>query len=302
MLFRRIVIGLDFRSPSLAAARFAVRRVGAPEFVFVHVLAEVPGHRPDPLADTRDAQLRLREIANALHVVAPDFDVIAGSVADELCLAGEYVEADLLCIGAPSHESERPGSDIARWIVRRSSVSTLIVPTSARIGPVYAVWSGQRDAVVLRTASAIAEHWGSDLNALCLLDEGHLGGSDHDGVEQRQLAQLLQQADVAGVETMRVDVQRHSDEAIDSLVAFVQPELGGMLVCDAEIASVLLDRGATANSDVASLRRLLSEMPLLAVAAPLNRGGVRRLRRHESTTRTAAPRHPKPPPDGGNAA
>lgn len=267
MSFRRIVIGLDFLSPSLAAARFAVRKLRALEFVFVHVLPEHATSKSDPLVRARDAQSRLRQIAHALGVAEPDFDVVSGRVADELCLIAEDVEADLICVGGSQGNAGR-GIQAARAIVERSTVSTLIVPTRAAIGPVYAVWSGSNGTAVLRAADDIAREWGEDLNALCFLDEAQWCASDPDGIEQRQLAHILKQADVAGVETVSVDVRRDTSEVGDSIVAFTRPYLGGLLVCDDEVARMVLERDFVSDPKCDSPRRLLDVLTLLVVAAP----------------------------------
>jgi len=306
MPFRRIAVGLDFLSPSLAAARFAVQRLCASEFVFVHVLPDRPEYIADPLTETRHAQFRLREIARALDVTNPDFDVVRGSVLEELCLAAQYVEADLLCIGTTSRKGPTPISDEARAIVRRSSVSTLIVPTQPGAGPVYAAWSGEDGAIVLRTAALIARKWGVELNALCVITEAAWSAGDPDGIEQRQLAAILQQARDAGVATVRVDVQASAADTIDSLIRFVRRKRGGMLVCDAAIAATIIDCDVAATTNDEEMSRLLGRLPILTVASPPRPDGIRRPRRHASRAGKASIRRPKlppkPPPDGGDAA
>lgn len=297
MMFRRIVVGLDFLSPSLAAARFAVRRFRPAEVLFVHVLPDWNTGSNDPLTTARDAQARMREIAYALDVANPDFDVVSGVVANELCAIAQDVDADLLCIGAPSRMGESAPFTTARAIVRRTLVNALVVPVSARVGPVYGAWAGPANGpVVLRVGAAVADEWGKNLNAFCFLGEDQRSSSDPDGVEQRSLAQILQQAELAGAETAWVDVHRNVLKTHDRLLSFAEAQRGGLVVCDAELARIVLDEDAVAQA-TGSRRPLIDQLPLLTVVDSRSAGGPTTPRRDG-----ARPVKSPFPPDGGSAA
>jgi hypothetical protein len=256
--------------------------------LFVHVLppADTRGTSDtEPLARVREAQARLGEIAHALGVRNADVNVVSGDVGEELYLIAEESESDLVCIGVTAHGTTGLGR-AARALLQQRQVSCLFVPAAATTGAVHAAWiDASSGAAVLQTASSIAEALGEDLDALCFLPVADWSPADPDGIEQRRLADVLRQAHVAGVETIRVDAAQPHHVG-EQLASYVGTHRAGLLIVDAAIAQMALG-GTVSPNEVTPLRPLVRRCPVLVRAdMPVD---------HTRTMRTRAAAVPNEP-------
>lgn len=267
MQFRHMVIGLDFKSLSLNAAAFALRRLRPQRVTLAHVIER---QSDEDAATWRedDARVRLLEMAEALGVPQASVRVTTGLVGERLLRTALDAGADLLCIGEPSHGAAA-SFDLAAAAKARMSV--LRVPRYPTAACVHAIWQGVAPGeLLLGVASAMADAWGENVNALCYLTERDSATSAMDGGEQRQLAHILHHAQVAGVRAVHVDAMRNRESVVRSLVSFVEAFGNGLLVVDGVIAQLLVvDDARCTESDDVAIQRLLERCPLLAVAPSL---------------------------------
>ncbi len=108
MSYRRIVIGVDFATASLAAVRWTAAALGRrARLLLVHVTPDPrrPAflqHEP-PAADVLHAAPSvyqgLRGLADLAGRDRSDVDIFIGNPADALALAAEEFDADLICVG-----------------------------------------------------------------------------------------------------------------------------------------------------------------------------------------------------------
>jgi nucleotide-binding universal stress UspA family protein len=139
----RIVIGMDFGEPALAAARWAATEL-APraEVVLVHALGLEPAPLGAPMRDAAEpvaavardfAGKGLREVAQALRrgvsVVVRD-----GRPAPVISEVAHGQGADLIVVGPHGGRSDRPSGigSTAERLVRISSIPVLV---ASRVGP-----------------------------------------------------------------------------------------------------------------------------------------------------------------------
>jgi nucleotide-binding universal stress UspA family protein len=137
MQFRKIVVGLDFTEPSLAAARGVATFAPAAEIVLAHVIEE--HHAPSiarsepltPLASLYPGITgALRGFANLIGSDRTRFEVLAGDAPTALAELADREEADLVCVGRGRRRrgSARFGATTAQRLLVRSRVPTIVVP------------------------------------------------------------------------------------------------------------------------------------------------------------------------------
>jgi nucleotide-binding universal stress UspA family protein len=149
MRLHRVVIGMDFSVPAMAAAAWTARYL-APEseLVLVHVivLPEIPRFlrkrtpSPDTLIDTArvGAEQRLREVAAMLgsKLVWPTIPV--GTPAEQIVQVCDEYDADLIVVGPhgvrPDGWAERLGST-AELLVRTAPVPVLVAAHVRQTAP-----------------------------------------------------------------------------------------------------------------------------------------------------------------------
>ena len=136
---RRIVIGVDLAEPSLAAARWTARHLGAgAELVLVHSIfvpeppAFLQGLYPpnDQLIEDarRGAETRLAEVARSLGAEAVRAEVMIGRPDETLVTAAKDRKAELVVVGP---HGDRPGvwkllGSTAERVVRRATTAVLL--------------------------------------------------------------------------------------------------------------------------------------------------------------------------------
>lgn len=185
MPFRRIVVGVDFSAPSLAALRWVARTV-APR-AHIHIVHVVPDPRTSALlrpyvpavTDDRrsvsDAYQALRGLADATGAKRVDLDILKGAPADALALAAEEAGADLICVGRSLKRrgSGRFGGTTPHRLLARTHAAVLSVPERASTVPgaiLAAVSDGTEAPRVLDSAARLANEWSAHLDALHALE------------------------------------------------------------------------------------------------------------------------------------
>jgi nucleotide-binding universal stress UspA family protein len=173
----RILVGVDFRQPSLAAARWAAAHFGTCAIELAHLLPipEVPAFlRPsmpaldDRLTTTSASSLpALRGFAGTLGATNLSVQVRAGPPVDSLAEAAATFSADLVVLGREALDGSR-GRTLER-LIRRLTVPALVVDSrvcesSRRI--LAAVDDAAIGAKVVAWAAALARHFGAELTLL----------------------------------------------------------------------------------------------------------------------------------------
>lgn len=186
MKIRRIVVGVDFREPSVAAARWtALELAPQAEILLVHAV-DVP--RPpralrgalapvDPVAENaiRGARARLADLGPWVDGVRVTGEVAVGSAADRLIAAVDTHAADLLVV---ADHGERRGvweflGTTAEHVVQRSSVPVLVA-RGLPAGPPRRILAAVDDSSVarraLRWAAFLGRHAGAEVVPLHALE------------------------------------------------------------------------------------------------------------------------------------
>nr|NIV22181.1 universal stress protein [Gemmatimonadota bacterium] len=110
----RIVIGIDFSEPSLAAARWTARHFAPDaELILVHSI-EIPrppgylekllGPAPELVENAREgAERRLRELAGELDGARVRLELREGRPSDRIAEVADSVRADVIVVGEHGH-------------------------------------------------------------------------------------------------------------------------------------------------------------------------------------------------------
>ena len=178
----RIVIGVDFSPPSIAAARWTMQEFArGAEFVLVHAL-DVPtappflrGRFPDAdtlLADARiGAEARFAELRPAFGAAKVSCEVRVGHAAEEIVAAAREHGAQLVVVAKHGERHgvwRQPGST-AEQVVRSATLPVLMV-AEPRWGRPRRILAAIDDSMIARTvlawASALARRWDADVTAL----------------------------------------------------------------------------------------------------------------------------------------
>lgn len=187
-MFTRIVVGIDFSARSLAAARWAAQQLAPRARInFVHVL-------PDPV-EPSFMRLKLTEIralvsdvAGALEgglknigaLLAPGRSTVTvrrGEVSEQLALAAEEDDAEVICLGRRRSRrgGARFGATTAHRLLTRSRTAVLIIPATHDAAPsrmIVALDDHAGRHAVLGTAMHAARAWNADVHALHVLSPG----------------------------------------------------------------------------------------------------------------------------------
>lgn len=177
MKIRRIVVGVDFREPSVAAARWtALELAPEAEILLVHAV-DVP--RPptlvrgalapvEPVAENAviGARARLADLGPWIDGTRVRTEVVLGSAADCLIEAGDVHGADLLVV---ADHGERRGvweflGTTAERLVQRSSVPVLVA-RGMPPGPPRRILVAIDDSGAARRALRWAAYLGRHLDA-----------------------------------------------------------------------------------------------------------------------------------------
>lgn len=181
----RILVGVDFRQPSLAAARWAAAHFGTCAIELAHVLPipEVPAFlRPSmPALDDRlktasaSPLPALRGFAGTLGVKNLSIQVRVGPTVDSLAEAAATFGADLVVLGRKALDGSR-GRTLER-LIRRLAVPALVVDGHVRGSPrriLAAVDDASVGRKVVEWAGALAQHFGAELTLLHALSQSLL--------------------------------------------------------------------------------------------------------------------------------
>ena len=217
-LFDRVVLGIDFESPSLAAARWATAHVArGAHAILTHAVA-LPEHSAAHDAEPGDGP------TGALHHVTPTLHGGLAGVAGTLGIASHRVavrpgrasrwlsevaneaEASLVVLGRRKDANrKRLGEpNVIERVVRRTNASALVVPEGATAPPehvVAAVDESRHSAAVVRAALRIARRLARPLTILHILSP--VAGA-YDRIVGRTRARALPDADRDGVVPLSV--------------------------------------------------------------------------------------------------
>lgn len=181
----RILVGVDFRQPSLAAASWAAAHFGECRIELAHVLPipEVPAFlRPampaldDRLGTAAASPLpALRGFAGTLRAKDLSVQVRVGSPVESLAEAAATFGAELVVLGRKAVDGSR-GRTLER-LIRRLAVPALVVDGCVRESP-RRILAAVDDAAVGRDvvgwAAALAGHFGAELTLLHALSDSLL--------------------------------------------------------------------------------------------------------------------------------
>jgi nucleotide-binding universal stress UspA family protein len=177
----RILVGVDFRQPSLAAARWATAHFGTCAIELTHVLPipEVPAFLR-PVMPALDDRLQtaapsllpaLRAFAGTLGAKHPSVQVRVGPPIESLAEAAATFGAELVVLGRKALDGNR-GRTLER-LVRRLPVPALVVGNRVFESP-RRILAAVDDATVGRNvvgwAAALAQHFGAELMLLHALN------------------------------------------------------------------------------------------------------------------------------------
>jgi nucleotide-binding universal stress UspA family protein len=181
----RILVGVDFRQPSLAAARWAAAHFEKCAIELAHVLPipEVPGFlRPSmPALDDRlttpapSLLPALRGFAGTLGAKDVSVQVRVGPPVESLAEAAATFGAELVVLGRKALDGSR-GRTLER-LIRRLPVPALVVDTRVFESPrrvLAAVDDARVGRNVVGWAAALAQHFGAELMLLHALNESLL--------------------------------------------------------------------------------------------------------------------------------
>jgi nucleotide-binding universal stress UspA family protein len=181
----RIIVGVDFRQPSLAAARWAAAHFGTCAIELAHVLPipEVPAFLR-AVMPTLDDRLRtpapsllpaLRGFAGTLGAKDLSVQVRVGPPVESLAEAAANFGAELVVLGRKALDGSR-GRTLER-LIRRLPVPALVVNSRVRESPrriLAAVDDATGGRNVVGWGAALAQHFGAELMLLHALDESLL--------------------------------------------------------------------------------------------------------------------------------
>ena len=189
----RILVGVDFRQPSLAAARWAATHLGhRTRLALAHVqtVPELPGFL-QPMMPALDDRLErragsplpgLRGFAATLGARDHSIHVRAGHTVSSLADMAGNLEADLVVLGRKAVDGNR-GRTLER-LIRRLTVPALVIGNGIEKRPrriLAAVDDAPIGRQVVDWAARLAQHFGAELILLHVLSEALLA---HDWISQ----------------------------------------------------------------------------------------------------------------------
>lgn len=182
-LLERILVGVDFRQPSLAAARWAAAHFGScARIELAHVLSvpEVPGFLK-PMMPALDDRLEiavggplpgLRGFATTLSAQDLSVQVRVGPAVQSLADVARSIEADLVVLGRKALDGSR-GRTLER-LIRQLTVPALVIGGGTDERPrriLAAVDDAPIGRQVVDWAAALAHHFGAELTLLHVLSD-----------------------------------------------------------------------------------------------------------------------------------
>lgn len=288
---RRLLVGVDFRSPSLQAARWAAALAGPDATVeLAHVLPRhVAAHAAAAEAEAHRRLLAgLSGFASTLGAAPDQLHVRSGDPAEELCSLAESRGAGVLVLGR-----NLDGGDDGRTrerLLRRCTVPVLVVgsSTSPRSGRVLAALDDGGSDAVLVAAAAIARRREADLVAVYVgpetEDAAGTVAATHEWLRTRVSSALGEDAPAAHV------VIRTGDP-VDELLAYLRQEPPDLLV---------IGTNARQSDDLETLGRTtrllarLAPVPVLVVPHSERRPQPRSLNGRPARSRGEPPSGPLP--------
>jgi nucleotide-binding universal stress UspA family protein len=195
----RMLVGVDFRQPSLAAARWAATHFGRRmrlALAHVQMIPEVPGFLQPmmPVLDDRlvarfDSPLPgLRGFAATLGATDLSVHVRVGNTVQSLTDVAGNLDADLVVLGRKSLDGSR-GRTLER-LIRRIPVPALIIGNGTGHQPrriLAAVDDAPISHQVVGWAARLAQYFGAELTLLHVLSDALLahdwGSEDSSGEE-----------------------------------------------------------------------------------------------------------------------
>lgn len=181
MRLKRIVVGIDFSAPSIAAAKWVARYFTGAHVTLVHaVFVPQPprflrGRLPaaELLIDSVEegATTRLEQLRSLLGSAQVDIDVRVGRPTDQLASAAREYAADLMVVG---RHGEREGvwrhlGSTAERLVRVSPAPVLLAPGLHDRRPsriLVAIDDSDATPRVMAAASTLADRFGAHVTAL----------------------------------------------------------------------------------------------------------------------------------------
>jgi len=182
-VLERILVGVDFRQPSLAAARWAATHFGScTRIELAHVLSvpEVPGFLK-PMMPALDDRLEIavgsplpgmRGFAATLGAQDLSVQVRVGPAVQSLADAARSLEADVVVLGRKALDGSR-GRTLER-LIRQLTVPALVIGGGAEERPrriLAAVDDAPIGRQVVDWAAALAHHFGAELTLLHVLSD-----------------------------------------------------------------------------------------------------------------------------------
>jgi nucleotide-binding universal stress UspA family protein len=195
----RILVGVDFRQPSLAAARWASTHFRSGTQVGLAHVRSVP-EVPDfvkPMMPALDDRLErrvgsplpgLRGFAATLGASNPSIHMRVGHTVSSLAEMAGNLEADLVVLGRTTVDGNR-GRTLER-LIRRLSVPALVIGNGIEKRPrriLAAVDDAPIGHQVVGWAVRLAHYFGAELTLLHVLDDGllaHDWGSEESSDEE----------------------------------------------------------------------------------------------------------------------
>lgn len=256
MKIRRIVVGVDFREPSVAAARWTARELAPDaEIVLLHVVdvprpprllrgAMAPGDRIAENAVV-GARSRLAELGSWVDEDRVTPEVVVGHAVDRLIQAVDTHAADMLVIG--EHEPRRGKGEVlgttAEKVVRNVSVPVLIgrgLPPGPPRRIVVAVDDSSGGRRALRWAAFLGRHLGARVTAVhalqpvahapvelvAVMPVEEITADVHSEAERW----LAEEAWQAGVYRDLADCQVAIGDPVDQILAAIERERADLVV------------------------------------------------------------------------
>jgi nucleotide-binding universal stress UspA family protein len=285
----RVVVGVDFDEPSLAAARWVAHHFARDaQIVLVHVIPVPDGppfllrhlRAPGALFEQLAPPLRggLQGLAVVLGAERTRVELRAGDPAAELAAAAADANADLVCVGRPQGwaDSAKHGRNTADRLLRRVGLP-VIRPAGALHAPpshvLAAVDGGDETPAILAAAWSLAARFEARLTSLHVVDDAvrRYAWSALSACDASDLGAAVG-ADVGDVEAairevaeawLRAGLERAGARAERSDVRVRDGDPGGEILAaarhlDADLIVVgRTGRDAVSASDVGSATRLL---------------------------------------------
>lgn len=306
----RVLVGVDFGDPSLAAARWVADHLARDaEIVLVHVIPVPSGppfllkhlRAPGPLFEQVTPPLwgGLRGLAEVLGASRTRVELRAGDPAEELGAAAAASGADLVCVGRPRERGETAGlgrNTVGR-LLRRIDVPLLqpagpLLSAPARV--LAAMDGGDSSDAVASAAWAVAARTEARLTSLHVLDDvvrhyartareacESFSGADDASAREASATEEEEALRRAAASWMRATLARAGarEERCDVLVGEGDPG-GDILATARRLAAELIVVGragtdATGSNEVGSTTRLLLRVapcPILVVPPAPVRG------------------------------